>query len=955
MLGRVWSVEGGGLKKFIFNMLLPFPLYTLPATLHATAAESYNPSWGSELVAANNFLYNAPMGSVAYLEEAYIPWWQNRVASPVADYNAASLPTGTVRLDTALDVEYTTHRMLQSWSKVTSPSGINNVYTFSPGGKNQEDRTARSGQSAFADLGLHPIETISGDIGAEFVGNYDQRYWNPVNDEHRMFKDDRHAKIVRSDLKYDDGTFLLRGFEAVSMPNWLNKNDLFGLYTGQLITEYPRRAGAGGPLVPRGGQMRYKSDVAGTLEVIGGAETRWDYGSGVYAKYDAPTIGNWEQSFVYRNENITWNKFSITDPDERRWAVSYNNSYHHSDRIDSHWGILYQPYRLGYTYADPDTLLADGTYRRKSMRKIDALGLTLRTELKPAHAVDQIDLGYSYLGLAAGNKHQVDLDARRTFLVDWTASGAYIYRQPLDGPVPFRFEGTTTNPGAVLSSPRGPDDAFRVDWDNRKAHILNLTLIFDPTPGTWFYKNQPNILAADNLNPDEDSAWTGAIQYTMTYYPTATDRLYYFDEDRNPIFDPITHVGAQGTSSPFSSGTGLVQWKKDRWHVVGDLSFGEALAGAGIAYTSATDYYKPSTIFVQTGITVQWDFLKAFFRYAQNTWGPNDFEIQQGLVYKHIYQAGLSAQFLKQFETGFRYVGTRQDDQFLGADLGAFNEYRLYVTWHFGLAHNFGKTFSDIGKPLPRGLPEASLIASETEFTPDGSTSIQTVTFQPHSSGEVGILSWRMLIRNSAGDIVHTWKGQGGPPDRAIVWNGLGDDQKPLPAGTYKAVLQVTDAYNNEATSVPLAVQLKLSAAPPAPPPPPVEETLKAPPSSVAVTTTAEGLRVTLNSLVLFDTGKADLKDSAKAELDQVVKLLKAYPNNPVRVSGHTDSVGADAYNQKLSEERAQAVADYLAQHEAISKAHLRVVGWGKKRPLASNSTSEGRQQNRRVEIDILK
>jgi OOP family OmpA-OmpF porin len=74
-----------------------------------------------------------------------------------------------------------------------------------------------------------------------------------------------------------------------------------------------------------------------------------------------------------------------------------------------------------------------------------------------------------------------------------------------------------------------------------------------------------------------------------------------------------------------------------------------------------------------------------------------------------------------------------------------------------------------------------------------------------------------------------------------------------------------------------------------------------------------------------------------------------------LRVSGHTDSTGSDGHNQKLSEDRAQAVADYLMNKGAIAKSRISVVGYGKHRPVASNSTEEGRQQNRRVEIDILK
>ena len=368
-----------------------------------------------------------------------------------------------MRLDTALDVDYTMHRLLPSWTKATSPSGINNVYTFTPGSPNQDAQTARSGQSAFADFGLHPIETISGDIGAEFIGNYDQTFWHPVSDENRMYVNDQHAKIVRSDIKYDDGDFLLRGFQAVAMPDWSSKNDLFVLYPGQLDTEYPRRSTAGGPLVPRGGQMRYKSDNAGTLEVIGGAETVWHYGPGVYAKYDAPAIGNWEQSLVYRNENITWNQLSPSDPNERRWALSYNNSYHNSERMDTHWGLLYQPYRLNDTYADANDLLADGTYRVRSMRQIDALGLTLRTEMKPTAVVDQVDVGL----FISQDSPQATKAAGGCGCAPYLPYGLdgfrSVYLSPSVGrtcALYVRRNSGSRNPGAVLSTPRGPDDAF---------------------------------------------------------------------------------------------------------------------------------------------------------------------------------------------------------------------------------------------------------------------------------------------------------------------------------------------------------------------------------------------------------------------------------------------------------------------------------------------------------------
>ena len=112
---------------------------------------------------------------------------------------------------------------------------------------------------------------------------------------------------------------------------------------------------------------------------------------------------------------------------------------------------------------------------------------------------------------------------------------------------------------------------------------------------------------------------------------------------------------------------------------------------------------------------------------------------------------------------------------------------------------------------------------------------------------------------------------------------------------------------------------------------------------------------MTLSSLILFDVNKYDLKDTAKEGLNQVIELLRAYPTNALRVAGHTDSVGSDAHNQTLSERRARAVADYLTQKGKIESSRIKVIGYGKARPVATNATEEGRQQNRRVEIDILK
>jgi hypothetical protein len=659
----------------------------------AITAEAYNPPWLGETAWAGGSgqtgnLYSAPIGSWAWVEDAHTPWWQGRVAHPVADYDSSKLPVGGYRIDGAVDIEYTLHRLKKGWEVAPSPSGINNVYTFTPGSQAHPQSTSRSGQNAFIDFGFHPTPQIMGDIGMEAVGNYDQRFWFPVNDEHRLYKDKKHVRPVRGELKYDNDTFMIRGFAGTPNFNWVYQNDLFQLLPTALDVERYRQVE--GAVVPRGGEARYKSSF-GTLTALGGTEPRFGYGPSVYVKYDAPSMASWENSLVYRNEEVPF----TLDPDERRWTVSYNSSWKLTDQVSSHVGLLYQPFRLDYDYHDVDGT----TIQTKRTDEGDALGATWRLEAKPERVVDTAGAGVTYLGPVAGNKMQFDVDAARAIRKVYALSGAYMYRHPVVDAEPLLYEGTPSNPGALLANPRGPDDPFWVQWDNREAHIVSLTLAFDPTPETYMFRYQKNVLDEWNLNPEEDAIWSGAVQYRMSYYPTNTDRMYHWNEDRSLSYDPIFQPGALATSYPFSSATGLLRWRHDTWHVTADLSGGQALAGSGLAYTSATDFYKPSTTYVQGGLAIGRGPVKIFGRYGQDVWGPEDYHIQQGWAYHRVYQAGLSYNFLRDFQTGFRYIGTRMTDDFIGSDTGAFNEYRVYLTYHFGKTGSFGGPYELRGRP----------------------------------------------------------------------------------------------------------------------------------------------------------------------------------------------------------------------------------------------------------------
>jgi len=114
---------------------------------------------------------------------------------------------------------------------------------------------------------------------------------------------------------------------------------------------------------------------------------------------------------------------------------------------------------------------------------------------------------------------------------------------------------------------------------------------------------------------------------------------------------------------------------------------------------------------------------------------------------------------------------------------------------------------------------------------------------------------------------------------------------------------------------------------------------------------TARGLIVNMSD-VLFDTAKYTLRPGAREKLARVSGILLAHPTLKIEVEGHTDSVGGEEYNQRLSEQRAAAVRDYLVQN-SIPVNNVTAVGFGKTRPVASNDNAAGRQQNRRVELVV--
>jgi len=178
---------------------------------------------------------------------------------------------------------------------------------------------------------------------------------------------------------------------------------------------------------------------------------------------------------------------------------------------------------------------------------------------------------------------------------------------------------------------------------------------------------------------------------------------------------------------------------------------------------------------------------------------------------------------------------------------------------------------------------------------------------------------------------------EGGTPPYTINWSNkaTGTTLTNLPAGVY--TYRVTDQFNCTATGSVTFVEPKI----------PEDEFM------AGLRNIDEGSSIILKN-IFFEFNKTALLPASYPELDKVVAFMKESNVSLIEISGHTDSEGSDEYNRKLSEGRAKAVVDYLVS-QGIAPARLRAVGYGESRPIDTNSTDEGRAQNRRVEFLLIK
>ena len=241
---------------------------------------------------------------------------------------------------------------------------------------------------------------------------------------------------------------------------------------------------------------------------------------------------------------------------------------------------------------------------------------------------------------------------------------------------------------------------------------------------------------------------------------------------------------------------------------------------------------------------------------------------------------------------------------------------------------------------IDRAGPEVSIEVSPAIISPNDDGKDDEAVFSAGAHDLTFVERWALEISDEKNTPVKLFEGRGAAP-ASITWNGKDDYYgRVVPNGIYSAELTASDALRNK--SAPATVKLRVHVPP------------KVVTKEIKIQEDVRGLKVNLSSNILFGSGKAKLQSSANKSLDEVAALGKAYPENKISVEGHTDSVGSNAYNKRLSLERAQSVRDYLIS-KGLPKERFTVSGYGKENPIASNRTRAGQAQNRRVEIIILK
>ena len=857
--------------------------------------------------------------------------------------DAEKLAVSDIALHTELMLEGIFNRRLDAW--YTVPNGMNYYFRRDTKDKslNNQDWKDHWGQSLFVGVAMKPTDWFYAQFGLDFMGDYASRYWKTVNNFHRMFDEG----IIFPHFFWDSAKAVIHNdwaslgyYRNQAHYDWRYEGDMFNIYQAHMDPYNDVRVT--GRAVPEWWQLNMKGS-AGDFQFIYGQEAVVDYNQGFYMKYR--NIFGSNVNLMYADHIIPYG-----DPDERMRTAEISTDFKVAGTT-LQVGGMFRPFRLDktYQYVDKEVPEGTGTAGTKYLIKegktgmADAFGGAAKLSIPKILGADLITTKYSYQGLVAGNKQQLDAEVQHALNKDFTGALSVMHRKPLLRSMPY----VGSDYGPDLIQTRGQTSPFWVWWrnaptgfDNRETDEFALTFTYDPTPDTWFYLMEPNVIEEWNLNPQEDSLFTFATKLKLTRHLGGTDRQIYRDENGDIVWEAFSGVpvtGALPTDGYLGSWYFFTRMFFNKVEVLYDFEVGEDVATMSTPYAKAEVFLKKITGYFKTNLKVKYKQYTFQGGYYRDAWGPEDWHKNFGATYDELYLAGVTREFPNCLTIGAEYVGGRKDNLEIVQkidgvsssrnELGSFDEVRVFVKLIFDDVFRFG-TEERIQKDM--SPPIAILSLAPDVFMPSQG---QKTILYPKAYDDEGIASWEIRMVDKSSVTVMTWNGRGDPPE-TLDWNGKDFYDRYLPDETYYAQLTAFDTSGNSAKSEICPVRLITP--------------------EIRVQETELGLKMAFSAKVLFDFDKYNLKDKSTKMLNEAVRILKMYPDRPIKVEGHTDNYGSKQYNIILSKRRANAVATFLIKH-GIDKDRITTEGLWFSVPVATNATSAGRDQNRRVEITILK
>jgi OOP family OmpA-OmpF porin len=321
--------------------------------------------------------------------------------------------------------------------------------------------------------------------------------------------------------------------------------------------------------------------------------------------------------------------------------------------------------------------------------------------------------------------------------------------------------------------------------------------------------------------------------------------------------------------------------------------------------------------------------------------GTYAFEGNQNLENKPVYGVRVGYDFTKRLgaELLFDHVPTKYTGATTKINTDVFN-YRLEGLYHFMPESKF-VPFLSIGVG-GQTINYESGVENKSRFVADYGYGLKYFV--------TDWFAFRLDIRHvlAFGSVYNNL-------ECAVGMSFLFGGAKPAPAAVVREPEPETKTMVKEPEAAP-AIVVKETAPPPPPAkepePPPMEEAKKAPEAATEVEQKIlEKGRATLN--VEFDTGKAIVKPKYNKEIQKIADVMKKYPDLNIIIEGHTDNVGGKKYNINLSQRRSEAIKKVMVKKFKIKSSRITAKGFGFSKPIASNSTKEGKQKNRRVEAAV--